>query len=450
VDDKAQMKRAEREFDLQEQIDELNEELDRGRFKVRKGKAKPEDAGIEELRESRDFLRHEIERIVRAETAPKGSPVAMAWNTPKSLISSADVSAAGRQGWFIGLANPDKIPSAFGAQLKAFASPKAAFRIQREIQGRENFRLYKKMKIHFADANGSPEEAFARASFMSKWKRLNPFAGSERAFNTYLNKMRADVADRMLGWAGPNPNDEMLEAMGNYINVFSGRGGASIPGMEKGAEVLNNFLFSARFQASRVDALTGQPLWGGKLKGSGKARALIARQYAQMIGMLGAVYGIAKWGGAEIGTERHSTDYGKIKIGNTRIDPLAGVSQYIVLTSRLLDKKYTDIKGKTSDLVTSQYDSDKFRPKTTGEVGMRFLRSKLHPSAGAVWSLFDKKNYIGEPYGAKEAVQDITLPISAKELVEELRKDGFNEDDAWGLLNFLGIGTNTYEKIERR
>lgn len=441
--------RARYDVKVRAQIAELQRQLDtRPIAPIRKGKA---DLGtrLGNLQAERDLLAQEIRGRLESAVPPTDNLFVRAVNAPKSLKSSMDISAPGRQGWLLGLANPDKIPVAFWDQLKALVNPKKALQIQNAILKRENASLYRRGKLHLSTLDGTGfhgEEAFA-ARLFPQWRKFNPFRASERAYNAYLNRIRADVFDRMVKWHGGDLTDEQLEIIGNYINVASGRGGKSIPGFDKAAEALNNAFFSPRYAASRFEYLAGQPIFKstkGGMRVTAKARMLVARQYAQMLGALGGVYALAKGAGAEINKDRASSDFGKIRLGNTRIDPLAGLQQAIVAGHRLLAGEYTTSTGKKSDLNNPEYGG-----MDRGEVAWRFVRSKFSPTAGAVWSLLDGKDYIGQEYDWKNAARDLTLPISMQDLVEGSLEDGWNKDDFLGLLNFLGFNTSTYDSSKR-
>jgi hypothetical protein len=443
---RAQLKEIRAKRDIEAEIADLQRQLETGELKGPQTKQqKALTRQLENLKAERDLLRGEVSGRI---TQPSQNAVINLINAPKTLKSSVDISAAGRQGWFLGLANPDKVPAAFWDQLKAMASPKGAIRVQNDILKRENAALYKRGKLYLGAMDGTvnhAEEAFSARLFPG-WRKLNPFRASERAYTAYLNRIRADVFDRMVKWHGGDLSNEQLEIIGNFVNVASGRGGASVPGLDKAAEALNLAFFSPRFVASRFELLAAQPLTRSLgAKGVSKARRIVARQYAQMLGMLGGVYMLVKGAGGEVSADRASADFGKIKIGNTRIDPLAGVQQAIVLGHRLLTGEYTTTKGEKIDL-----NDPKYGGMTKGDVAMRFLRSKLSPTAGAAYSLMEGKNFIGEEYDWKNAARDLTLPISLQELVEGAMEDGWNKDDFLGLLNFIGFSTSTYKDKEKK
>jgi len=446
---------------LEKEIGDLQESLRSGEYKVSQKKERSRSRELERLKAQRDLLKGEIKgRIESLRPKGLGEKVVGAWNLPKTLKSSIDISAPGRQGWILGITNPGKSVKAFGRQLRAMASPEAAVRYQNELLNRPNAAQYKESGLHLSPIDGgmnAGEEAFAKNFIGStKWRRFNPFRGSERAYVTYLNQLRADVFDRMVKSLGDKPGADDLKAIANYVNVASGRGGASLDslGFSKAAEALNVVGFSPRYATSRFEYALGQPMarWD---KTSLKARGLIAGEYAKFLGGMAAVLGMAKGAGADVNMDPTSSDFGKIRIGNTRIDVGAGLLQPIVLMSRIAQSKYTTASGRAIDL-DAPFDRE-FKEKgdpTGWDVVARFMRSKASPAAGVTINMIDRQDYLGKEYGWNRAFFDLIAPLSVQETVEGLVEDGFSKEDAMGLLNFLGFNTSTYSnehgKVERR
>lgn len=431
--------------EVQKRIDELNKELSTGEFRTPSAKERELARELQRLQDRKGLLQNEVRaRIADAKPKTVVQRVSGVIQAPKSILSSIDISAPGRQGWILGLSNPDRIPVAFWEQLKAMASPIQANRMQQGILNRPNADLYKRAKLYLAPLTGG-EEMYAGQLF-SKWRKYNPFTASERAYTAYLNRIRADVFDRMVKALGKKYTDDDLKIIANYINVASGRGGKSIPGFDKGAEVLNHAMFSPRFVASRFEYILGQPLGttGASWTKSAKGRALVAKEYAKFLGALGGVLTLAKMNGAEVETDAASADFGKVKIGNQRIDFGAGLLQTAVFLNRMATGRYKTTGGNVLDLNNPKYGG----PNKLSVLG-RFARSKASPTAGVAASGLEGKNYIGEPVTVKSTLKDLISPLSVKELVEGLRADGWDQKDAITLLNFLGISTQDYDTKQK-
>lgn len=437
------------------QITDLEEQLRTGQFVVPTKQLRQASQRLENLRARRDLLKNEVMNRIEAQR-PKtfGEKLKWAVNAPKSLRASIDLSAPGRQGWLVGLSHPGAAAKAFVDQIKALRSPVEAQKLQNAILSRPNAPLYKRANLYLAPLEGSPstrEEAFAGRLF-GNWRRLNPFAASERAYSTYLNRVRADTFDSMVKGLGPDPGVEALEAIGHYINVATGRGGIGSRGFQEAANAAGHILWAPRFVASRFQYAAGTPLMNA-LKTPG-ARKAVAKEYARVLGAYGAFYLLAKGAGVKVGNDPTSSDHGKIIIGNTRIDPLAGLQQGIVLASRMVTGKTTSLSGQTRDLT-----NPKFGSASRLDVLARFGRSKLAPLPSAGVTVLQRKgpltfenvgtDFIGQKVGAVKLLSSIVSPLTAEEVTSGAVEDGWNRDDFLGMLNGLGISTQTIRPTKK-
>lgn len=399
---------------------------------------------LQNLRAERDIWKARVRKAIEAQKPKSGwQRVQQAGGLVKSLRSSFDLSAPGRQGWKLGFGNAgnwDIASRAFWDQLRAAKSGATAAQIQQEILGRENARLYKRAGLHLSEVEGAGglgehEEAFPQGL-------PGPYAMSERSYSIYLNKLRADVFDRMAKSLGPNPSDEALKALGQFVNTASGRGGTGKPKVEALAKALGDWIFSPRYVASQfeyaVGAVTnplGASLGPTELR---KVRGAITRQYVQHLGTMLAAFTLIEGARRQfnlkdvsVEQDPRSSDFGKVKIGNSRIDPWAGLQQPAVLAARLTT-------GQSKPLGAS-------KPQKTDELGVmaRFARTKMAPLPGTLLNLKLGKDPVGKPYTWKDAGVDLVAPISIQELWKGAQEDGWSRDDFIGLLNFLGISVQT-------
>lgn len=391
---------------------------------------------IEDQRARIVTLKKELETIIeerRSKTVLE--KVTNVVGAPRSIASSFDISAPGRQGWLLALAHPQHAVKAFGHQVRALLSEDYASKVANKIKERENFVDYDKDGLYLSELSTSTtarEEAF-KSRLFSKWTKFNPIRASERAYTTYLNFARAEAYDTMRK-ALPDATEAERKSIANWVNVASGRGGIEAQSaVGKSMEAMAGVLFSPRYQTSRLQVLALQPLYGG----SGRSRALIAGEYGKVLAAVSEMLLIAEAAGADVSKDPNSSDFLKIKIGDTRIDLGAGLQQYLVLGSRILTQKKTGSDGETQNA-----------PPGLGE---KFARSKANPTAGFAYDLTfgGRKNYLGEDLSWKEALN--ILPMSPKEFAEGLVEDGWGREDALTLLNFFGIGTQTYKpKTEKR
>ena len=179
---------------------------------------------------------------------------------------------------------------------------------------------------------------------------------------------------------------EELKAIANFINIATGRGNMGDHAMA--AESLATVFFSPRLMLSRFQILAGQPLYGG----TARTRKMIAGEYARFLVGVGVVMGLGALAGASLEADPRSSDFGKLRFGNTRLDPLGGLGQVSVLLSRL----GTGFKKNSAgELIPIRGEDVPHGGSTSADVIGRFLRTKLAPVVGAGLDLLTGKDVVG-------------------------------------------------------
>ena len=372
-------------------------------------------------------------------------------NVPRAVMASTDLSAPLRQGLVYGVSHPVMFAKTFVPMLKS-AVKEGYFQqmIQDEIHDRPTFPLMEKAKVaftdigkdakHGAEALGQREEA--RMSNLAEripiWGRV--IRGSDRAYVGFLNKARADYFDRLIHDAakqGLDVNDEhLLQSIGKVINTATGRG--NVPKvLADHLATMNAFFFSPRLLASRVNMLN--PLYYAKLDPFARREAL--RNIAALGGTALTVLSLAKMAGAKVNDDPRNADFGKIKIGNTRLDILGGFQQPIRLGAQLYTGTIiSSTTGKKIALAggfahTSRYD-----------VVMRFLQSKASPVPSVVVDLLKGQTFGGQKITAQNEIVQRVTPLLAQDIW-----DLYHTPGAGGLktipeagLGVLGVGLQSY------
>ncbi len=371
----------------------------------------------------------------------------------RAVITSLDFSAIGRQGGIIGLSNPARVKAAVRASIEALRSEVRQKAVELELKRRPNSKLYKKAELFIADQKGgitALEEAY-----MSRHAGKVPIvAGSQRAFVSYLNRLRADSFDVMLDTLTRNGKkaatvDEM-KIIANYINVATGRGRVS--GSMAGAMAfLSQGFFAPRLVVSRFQYILGQPMLHRLGRGSPRARLLIAKEYAKFATGLSLVYGLALGAGATVQWDPRSSDFGKLKIGNTRIDVLAGLSQGLVFGARFASGETKDLaRGKVRPIEGVGARARSSFAKTRKDLTLRFIRTKAAPTVGAFIDWIDKKDVLGNPFTPEGAVADLIIPLVLHDMWEAMKLEGLDAGTAYGIVAALGYSTQSFEARKRR
>lgn len=399
----------------------------------------PMSKEIERLAYQRDRLQSQVRQRIEA-LKPKSvwSNIPEVFNAARAVMTSFDLSAVFRQGGFIAIGNPARAAKAIVPMLRAFASEQTAHTINAEILDRPNAPLYARSKLYLSPLDSVGLNA-KEEMFMSHWvKKIPGIASSERAYNTFLNKLRADSFDTMAATLAKNgePTMDESKAIANFINVATGRG--KVPNaIEQASVALNTAFFAPKYVISRFQLLGGQPLYGG----TARTRGLVAKEYAKFLIGMGTVYAIGAAAGGTIETDPRSTDFLKLKFGNTRLDPLMGMQQIIVPSARLASGEE---KSPTGHVVPLGGGKNSHRSDTYLGVVGRFFRSKLSPMAGTALDAITREDLIGQPVTPGSIASNLTVPMSFKDVYNAMEDQGVQKGAALGLLNILGAGLQTY------
>ena len=393
-------------------------------------------------------------------------------NTGRAMMTSFDLSATGRQGILLGLSHPVSATEALFKSLKAFVSRKSQLASYKEVMSRPNASLYGETKLFLPDPEeytlSKMEEAYmtrlidgmANKKLKGKWKALalpqlalKGVQGSQQAYLTFLTVLRANAFDTLMKTArgGGGGSLESATAIANYINIATGRGNLAGSG-GNAAVSLNALLFSPRLLVSRFQYLSGAPLVKGifsdvreggarQALSRGSAGAIIAKEYMRTATGLGVMVGLGVLAGAEFEDELTSSDFFKLKFGNTRVDVFGGLLQATVLMSRLAKGETTTISGKTKKLRGPDVG---FGDDDTWDVIGRFGRTKLNPSLGAAINLLSGSNVVGEEASPETEIPKLFTPMVWNDFVDAGKEYGWTEGMLAGWMAIMGLGVQTF------
>ncbi len=366
-----------------------------------------------------------------------------AWNLPRSLMASFDMSAPFRQGLVIGTRHPVIFAKNFAPMVKSFGSDKVWQGVMDDIVSRPTFGMMQHGGLALTDLGkiGTREEAFP-SQFAD---HIPGIKGSGRAYTAFLNKTRADVFDHLLVRAeqqGRNvaSDDKLLRDLSIYINAATGRG--QLPkAIAPAANALNSVFFSPRLMFSRFNFLN--PQFYNRMDPFARKEAL--RAALQTVGTLGTVLSLGAAAGAKVVTDPRNPDFAKARFGNTRIDFAAGFQQPVRLISQLASgTAISSTSGKKLKLTEGG-----FGDPTRLDLGIRFFRGKLAPSPSLIADKLAGSNMIGTPFDLKDEATQRMIPLLMQDS-HELYKDrqGGVDGITAALLGYSigmwGIGAQTY------
>jgi len=362
-------------------------------------------------------------------------------NLPRTLMSSMDFSAPLRQGLVATVSHPKLAAKAGVEMFKQAFSQKRFDKWFHDVKEDPRYTEAKKSGLHIADPH-DPRLTVKEEAFMNNLAQKIPvignlIKGSERAYVGYLNKMRWDVYNQLseqLFVNGENyiSHPKLYKGLADYVNNSTGRG--KIGSLETAAPVLNSILFSPRLIASRLNALN--PVYYAKLPKPVRVQAL--KDMGKLLLAGGTVMALAKLNGANVESDPRSSDFGKIRVGNTRYDIWGGHQQYIRVLAQLLSGK-TKSNGKIYEL-----GSKKQFGRTRGDVLLSFARGKLAPVPSMAVDALAGRTIMGEEVTLKDEAINHLLPLIYGDLSEAMKDQGAKALFTVALPSTFGVGVTTY------
>jgi len=291
---------------------------------------------------------------------------------------------------------------------------------------------YKKAKLDFGIEEEVPTRILEKIPIAGKIFRASDVSFIDSAIRARrgLFKIQKKIYEKK----GIPLTDIILEDMGTVINAITARGKVGKIGSSAPVQLL---MWAPRMLKADWDVLTAHTLGFG-LK-TGFARVQAAKTVANVVIATAAITAIAKAMGADVETNPLSTDFLKIKIGNTRINtPFArGMPQIVTLFARLATWKTKNSSGIIQKLNSGEYGS-----KTLFDIGIDFLVNKTTPPAGAVISWARNRDFTGKkPTPGSTAFR--FMPISVQNFIQ-LKDDASSEAVFGAFADIFGIGSNTY------
>jgi len=362
-------------------------------------------------------------------------------NMPRAIMASFDVSAPFRQGIFM-ISHPVRFAKNFVKMFRYFGSEKAYKALNKEITSRPTYGLMEKYKLAITGA--SKPMSGREEQFFSQWAEKIPVLGrgvraSDRAYTGFLNKMRADLFDDILmnsRKSGINvKNPKFLKDLAGFINTASGRGDMGKT-LEKAAVPLNTLFFSPKLIASRLKMIS--PVYYMRLSPGVRKEAM--KSLMAYGTLMTTVLGLSKAAGAEVELDPRSSDFAKIKIGNTRIDIAGGTQQYIrVLTQLVTGEQKSTKTGKITEM------GEKFGSATRWDTARRFFENKFSPVVSLGMALMKGKTFAGEDVELSKEVLKRFVPMAINDMLgtyDDLGLKGL----PIGLTAQIGVGLQTFGK----
>lgn len=362
-------------------------------------------------------------------------------NFLKSIRATLDDSAIFRQGWKAMFTDSKEWAKNAAASFSNAAKTFKGEDIMREVKARlvsdENYDKAIKGGLAITKA----EEPFSSSIAERIPLFGRAFKASETAYTGFLYQTRMDMFNKYLDIAkktGENvDNPELLKSIANIVNSGTGRG--NLGKFEGAGNALNTVFFSPRSIKGHIDTLI-QPLGGGG------ATTKFARQKAatNLLKVAIGTAAILKIADSvmpgSVDFDPRSSNFGKIKSGNTRFDVTGGMGSILTLGARLATQSS---KSSTTGVVSKLGSG--YGASTGMDIINDFLDNKLSPAGSVIKDIMNQKDFNGnKPTISGEIKNSVPLTITN---YQELKNDPNSANKLVAMIaDGLGVATNTYGK----
>jgi hypothetical protein len=382
----------------------------------------------------RNMVRSLMNRVSGGRQA--ASLLAQGVDATKSLVTAGHFSAPFRNA--VMLAHRGEFWSAFNEMFQAWGSPENALRLNEAIKTLPDYELMKNVGTAITDLKGplTNREDELRSRIAERIPVYGKYfvKPGNRAYQSFLNTVRAstmqnlithyaDIAESLqrIGAVTPqeamelNPRTNLVLAqeLAEYVNSASGRG--SLGTFEKNANGLNMFFMSPRMQAARIQMV--KLALGWNTLPQVRKEALKSMATLLSAGLL--INGLGYMGGAQITKDPNSADFGKVKIGNVRLDPWAGNQQYVVALAR--QTPFVGRGGGVTSTTTNRFTPfGKYGGPTRFSSIADFVVNHASPPAKVAYDLLNAKlDKTGQSrFDMGKEAAGMTMPIIGQQIYE--------------------------------
>ncbi len=442
---------------------DILDKIARGDFTTQKKPERMLDAETHKLRTSVEAAKRKWQaRLTELEHANQSTGrkalryAAASFGVSKSLRASLDFSALLRQGWGAMFTNPkiwaQHALKTFGDAWQTLGGKEVMDGVNAEMQGSRYYRQAQTGKLPI----GVAEEAYP-SSLAERIPLIGrAFKASEVVYTAFLRRLRMHIFEKMMDTAkesGVDINDPVqIRAIASVVGSLTGRAG--LGRAEQIADVVNNVFFSGRKVVADWNVLTAHSFGLGLKTSFARKQAL--KNLAKIAAGNAMLLIIAKlFSDESVELDPRSSDFGKIKAGDTRFDVSGGRAPMIVLASRMAAAVLSHFEPfhnlnavkNSSTGKLSQVNSGKFGAPTVLDLLEDFTLNKLSPIAAVVKNhAVGKRGMSDKPPTALEDAIDLLVPMAATNLIELLQARGatVGSVSAGAIADFFGIGTNTY------
>ena len=381
---------------------------------------------------------------------------------PRAIVASFDLSAPLRQGRALGFNNPREFGGAFKSMFQVL-SPRwgesMTVAVEESIRGHRLYNLAENSGLFFAERAGVKGTASAaEEAFVSRFASSIPgIKISERAYTTFLNKFRHDIFYKHAAEMQGHATAEDFKALARMINYGTGRGPLPRAMGNDLANMASATFFAPRFMTSQPSFVVRGIYDAARAKSfnRGVSRAFASNLVgfwtsgmgllgiADLIGKRMRAEGISPMEAPSVEWDPRSSDFAKIKLGNTRLDMWGGYQPLIRYSAQFIGPGFAAGKKK-------QLNSGKIVDHPRWDTVLRWAQTKLSPAGAMGRDVVSGENFLGETMEfswdtlRREAFSRF-VPMVAQDLA-----DAFNQaNNPWEVLKaapaVFGVGAQTFQ-----
>lgn len=377
-------------------------------------------------------------RSQRTLGAQARAAIVEAANLPRAVLAAYDFSAPLRQGLLVPGADFKAWRQGVGAGVRAMFDEKYADDILRSMrEGQAG--VYKGVHTEKEILDGSGVYISELGGGLGRTEEqlqsrlaqyLPGIPMSERGYVVPLSKMRHSWLFHEVGHLEKNLGRQLdltnagdlkaLDDIGKVVNAMTGRG--NLPDLLKGHQgLLSTIFFAPRLLWSRFQVPTMV------FTKNAQVRRMVARGVvgaaAANAGLLAAAAGASKAAGWDMSVEHdpRSTDFGKIRVGATRMDFLGGYQPIVRYAAQLISgERKTTVAGEMFPVDPKRVVAD-------------FLRTKLSPIAGITTDVATGETMLGDPMSGQvmmkegeweDYLQNHLVPMFIQDMKEAIAESG--------------------------
>jgi hypothetical protein len=435
---------------VKEELANLNNQLKTGEFVIKTPpEPKPMSEALErqliKLRKARQDVKQAIDNMGKSRWTPR-KVMGETINTIRTAMATGDISGLFRQNIVQTFAHPITVAKILPRVMKGTFSEEFANKLMIDLERSPYYLEMQRSKLAILDPEIShgPRSEMFEGEILKRLKGIGwVIKASARNMTLVGNMTRASLFEDFMR-KNPNATAKEQAAYADFLNVSTGIG--NLGRAASVADYLSLVFFAPKLAVSRFQT----PYMVYKHWQLPRVRKQIARDLSGFVGTGVTVLALAKLYAdatdrkdVKIGLDPRDSDFGKLRIGNTRIDIWGGFQQPARLVARiglgagtlsrvaLTEEKVKDLMGD-------------FQVDPIDLLG-QFATYKLSPAITMMAEGWTMKSAVGEPRTPSETAVRSLIPMMLQDVWDAYHEEGAGAAIGSGAASFVGLGVGTYK-----